>query len=86
VDYTTENFENSSGMDLKMSFEKSEEYSTDRRNTGLTFTPHEPSYDNPSRPTAAEVRVTFHYGKDNDQDRIIVLRKVGREWKVDAVR
>jgi len=84
--YTTDEFEASGSIDRKMSYEKIEEYATNRRETGLTFTPHPPVYDRPKRPTSAEVVVTFHYGKGLDYDRKIILRKVGRDWKVDDVR
>ena len=84
--YTTEDFEMSAAFAGKRSFEKAEEYTTDRQQTGLTFTPHQAKYNRAKHPTSAVIRVTFHYGKDLDYDRYIYMRRVGRDWKVDEVK
>lgn len=83
--YTTEQFENSSGLGRSMSVEKAEEYAAERSDVGLTFSASAPKYNKRKRPTKAVVPVTFHYG-GMGQVKEIDLTKVGREWKVDGVR
>lgn len=84
VRYTTDNFETSSGFERKTSYDKIDQYVTDRQETGLTFTVGTPKYDSKKRATKAMVLVTFHYGELTHSGTIFLCKK-GRDWKIDKV-